>query len=79
MDETPFRIAVDLAAMHQHALEIMLAHLAAGQGHLDGYDGDIMFGEHHESHAASAFFPSPFEQAAVVTIDGGMVNSGSLI
>ena len=39
-------------------------------GHLDGYDGDIMFGEHHESHAASAFFPSPFEQAAVVTIDG---------
>lgn len=38
--------------------------------HLDGYDGDIMFGEHHESHAASAFFPSPFEQAAVVTIDG---------
>ena len=39
-------------------------------GHLDGYDGEIMFGEHHESHAASAFFPSPFEQAAVVTIDG---------
>ncbi len=28
------------------------------------------FGEHHESHAASAFYPSPFEQAAVVTIDG---------
>ena len=39
-------------------------------GHLDGYDSDIMFGEHHESHAASAFFPSPFEQAAVVTMDG---------
>ena len=38
--------------------------------HLGGYDGDIMFGEHHESHAASAFFPSPFEHAAVVTIDG---------
>jgi len=38
--------------------------------HLAGYDGDILFGEHHESHAASAFFPSPFEQAAVVTIDG---------
>jgi carbamoyltransferase len=37
---------------------------------LDGYDGEIMFGEHHESHAASAFYPSPFEQAAVVTIDG---------
>ena len=37
---------------------------------LDGYDGDILFGEHHESHAASAFYPSPFEQAAVVTMDG---------
>ena len=38
--------------------------------HLEGYEGPILFGEHHESHAASAFYPSPFEQAAVVTIDG---------
>ena len=30
----------------------------------------ILFTEHHESHAASAFFPSPFESAAVLTIDG---------
>ncbi|MCA9053898.1 MAG: hypothetical protein KDA75_08675, partial [Planctomycetaceae bacterium] len=30
----------------------------------------ILFLEHHESHAASAFFPSPFEEAAVLTIDG---------
>jgi len=37
---------------------------------LEGYDGDILFGEHHESHAASAFYPSPFEQAAIVTMDG---------
>jgi carbamoyltransferase len=37
---------------------------------LDGYEGEILFGEHHESHAASAFYPSPFEEAAVVTIDG---------
>ena len=34
------------------------------------YDGPIIFPEHHESHAASAFFPSPFEQAAILTIDG---------
>jgi carbamoyltransferase len=34
------------------------------------YDGKVLFTEHHESHAASAFFPSPFERAAVVTIDG---------
>jgi carbamoyltransferase len=38
--------------------------------HLEGYDGEILFGEHHESHAASAFYPSPFEQAAIVTMDG---------
>jgi carbamoyltransferase len=38
--------------------------------HLEGYEGPILFGEHHESHAASAFYPSPFEQAAIVTIDG---------
>ena len=37
---------------------------------LDGYEGEVLFGEHHESHAASAFYPSPFEQAAIVTIDG---------
>ena len=37
---------------------------------LDGYDGEVFFGDHHESHAASAFYPSPFEQAAIVTMDG---------
>jgi len=31
---------------------------------------DILYAEHHESHAASAFFPSPFEEAAILTIDG---------
>ena len=31
---------------------------------------DVLFGDHHESHAASAFYPSPFEEAAVLTIDG---------
>jgi len=35
-----------------------------------GYDGDVLFPEHHQSHAASAFFPSPFERAAVLTLDG---------
>jgi carbamoyltransferase len=37
---------------------------------LPGYAGRVYFGEHHESHAASAFYPSPFEQAAIVTVDG---------
>jgi carbamoyltransferase len=35
-----------------------------------GFDGEILFGEHHVSHAASAFFPSPFDEAAVLTADG---------
>jgi carbamoyltransferase len=35
-----------------------------------GYDGTILFPEHHESHAASAFYPSPFDQAAFLTVDG---------
>jgi carbamoyltransferase len=37
---------------------------------LEGYKGEVLFDEHHNSHAGSAFFPSPFEEAAVVTIDG---------
>lgn len=35
-----------------------------------GYEGVIVFPEHHESHAASAFYPSPFQEAAFVTMDG---------
>ena len=35
-----------------------------------GYDGEILYSEHHESHAASAFFPSPFKEAAILTMDG---------
>ena len=34
------------------------------------YRRRIVFTEHHESHAASAFFPSPFEEAAILTMDG---------
>lgn len=34
------------------------------------YDGKVLFLEHHESHAASAFFPSPYNEAAILTIDG---------
>lgn len=37
---------------------------------LPGYRKRVLFGEHHESHAASAFYPSPFEEAAILTIDG---------
>ena len=42
--------------------------LDAALGH--AYRKQYVFTEHHESHAASAFFPSPFEEAAILTIDG---------
>jgi len=35
-----------------------------------GYEGEVLFTEHHESHAASAFYPSPFKDAAILTMDG---------
>ena len=37
---------------------------------LGDYEGEILYAEHHESHAASAFFPSPFREAAILTMDG---------
>ena len=36
----------------------------------DKYKGRFVFTEHHESHIASAFFPSPFDEAAILTLDG---------
>ena len=35
-----------------------------------GYEGDVLYTEHHEGHAASAFYPSPFDEAAILTMDG---------
>lgn len=34
------------------------------------FDGELLFTEHHQSHAGSAFYPSPFEEAAILTVDG---------
>jgi carbamoyltransferase len=47
-----------------YIIEKTCRHLGYGQ------PGHVMFAEHHQSHAASAFFPSPFDQAAVLTMDG---------
>ena len=35
-----------------------------------GYEKTVLYTEHHEAHAASAFYPSPFDQAAILTVDG---------
>ncbi len=37
---------------------------------LGDYEGELLYSEHHESHAASAFYPSPFADAAILTMDG---------
>ena len=37
---------------------------------LGGYDGDLFYPEHHQSHASSAFFPSPYQSAGIITMDG---------
>ena len=38
--------------------------------HLKGFTGKIIFPEHHVSHAAHTFFTSPFEESAILTVDG---------
>ncbi|MFN8018001.1 MAG: carbamoyltransferase [Acidimicrobiales bacterium] len=48
-----------------YRVEKALAALGAGKKRIP-----IYYGEHHRSHAAAAFFPSPFEEAAIVTVDG---------
>jgi carbamoyltransferase len=47
--------------------KLWVPHLIAQQ---IGYRGEVLFAEHHQSHAASAFLPSPFEEAAILTCDG---------
>ena len=48
---------------------LLIGELAALAADID-WEGRLLFGEHHMSHAASAFYPSPFENAAVLTMDG---------
>lgn len=35
-----------------------------------GYSGEVIFSEHHESHAAASFFTSPYTKSAIITLDG---------
>jgi carbamoyltransferase len=62
--------------------DLIRTELAKAGGEIEGQDErvakklgkkfqwQLLFGDHHESHAASAFYPSPFEEAAILTIDG---------
>ena len=49
--------------------DLLLKQLRKLDAH-DAWNEQLLFSEHHLSHAASAFFPSPFEEAVVLTMDG---------
>ncbi len=61
---TSFSQALPLWAQHRLHLPSLIRSGLGG-----GFRGELLFAEHHESHAASAFFPSPFADAAIVTFD----------
>jgi carbamoyltransferase len=67
---TSFRMALPIwgreKLFHKRLLRDKLMALRGS----DGWNHKLLFTEHHQSHAASAFFPSPFEEAAVLTMDG---------
>jgi carbamoyltransferase len=65
-----FRMAIPLWLREKLFLKDLLgSELRRLNGHHD-WNGGLLFSEHHLSHAASAFFPSPFDEAVVLTMDG---------
>ena len=67
---TSFRMALPLWLREKLFLKSLLAsELKALEPNFD-WDKRLAFSEHHLSHAASAFYPSPFQRAAVLTMDG---------
>ncbi len=65
-----FRVAIPVwikEKLFQKALLIKELKQFAPSGEVEG---KLMFAEHHQSHAASAFYPSPYEEAVVLTMDG---------
>ncbi len=72
--ETYLAFAPEGFASFRQSISIWARHkLRTKQEVLEGigraFRGRLYFGDHHESHAASAFFPSPFEEAAILTLD----------
>ncbi|HEX6144815.1 MAG TPA: carbamoyltransferase [Geminicoccaceae bacterium] len=67
---TSFRMALPVWLREKlFQKDLLSGRLKALDGDID-WSGRLLFTEHHQSHAASAFYPSPFEEAAVLTIDG---------
>ncbi len=66
----PFGIRSFLMAMPLWLRQKLFLPREIDKGLGGGYTGPIYFTQHHESHAASAFFPSPYDEAAFITLDG---------
>ena len=65
-----FSMAVPLWVKEKLFQKLLLKRELEALGLGAGLEAKLLFAEHHQSHAASAFFPSPFAEAAVLTIDG---------
>ncbi len=65
-----FRMAIPLWIKEKLLQKQNLEKALKAYGSSRRLDGKLLFAEHHQSHAASAFFPSPFEEAVVLTMDG---------
>jgi carbamoyltransferase len=65
-----FRMAIPLWLREKLFLKDLLLKELKKLDASGGWNGKLLFSEHHLSHAASAFFPSPFEEAVVLTMDG---------
>jgi carbamoyltransferase len=67
---TSFRMAMPVWLKEKLFQKRLLADKLKALGGERDLEPRMLFAEHHQSHAASAFYPSPFEEAAVLTIDG---------
>ena len=67
---TPFRMSIPLWLHEKLFLKSLLRKELNKLDGGNGWNGELLFSEHHLSHAASAFFPSPFDEAVVLTMDG---------
>lgn len=65
-----FRLALPVWLREKLFLKNLLAKELKNFSSKVNWEEKLLFGEHHVSHAASAFYPSPFEEAAVLTLDG---------
>lgn len=65
-----FRIALPVWLREKLFLKDLLARRLKRLSPTVNWPDKLLFGEHHLSHAASAFYPSPFDEAAILTLDG---------